>query len=62
MLPPRYFHLLATQVSPLWDELSGGKQHLFTRERQKELFNMAVTIPNALLDGIDETKLRPWAV
>ncbi len=57
-LPAGHFDRLAFQVHQLRDDLSEGKKGNCTRERVKELFDVAVTFLNALMDGVDETKLR----
>ncbi|HLJ95896.1 MAG TPA: hypothetical protein VKU02_22165 [Gemmataceae bacterium] len=57
-LPAGHFDRLISQVHQLRDDLSRGKKGNYTHERVKELFDVAVTFLNALMDGVDENKLR----
>ena len=46
-----------------WDilvkELSGGKQKAMSGQQVGELFEKALVFANALLSGIDKTRLKP---
>jgi hypothetical protein len=57
-LPAAHFSRLATNIGLLRDQLSGAKQGSYSRERMMELFHSSLLFLNALLEGIDETKLR----
>lgn len=57
-LAPAYFPNLCATITPLWDRLSGAKQDDLTREQVVELFGRGAAFLNALMDGVDETKLR----
>ena len=57
-LPGAHCTRLTTNVGPLRDQLSGAKQGSSPRERVRELFHSSLLFLKALLDGIDETKLK----
>ena len=57
-LDPGYFDRLAAQAGPLLDELSGSKNAEMPREQVTRLFNRGVLFLVALLEGINETRLR----
>jgi hypothetical protein len=40
-------------------ELSGAKQASMSRQHLTEIYHRALLFVNSLLDGIDETRLRP---
>jgi hypothetical protein len=57
-LPPGHVDRVAADAAPLMAQLSGGKQNEIPRDRQVELFHWGVSFLNALMNGIDESKLR----
>ena len=64
-LDSRYFERLAIDGAALLDQLSGGKQKAMSGQQVGELFDKAVhkhkalVFVNALLRGIDNTRLKP---
>jgi hypothetical protein len=53
-----HFEGLATEWDSLSNDLAGAKQGRLSRQQVSELFNRGVLFLNALLESIDETKLR----
>jgi hypothetical protein len=58
MLSAGYLDALASDVEPLMKQLSGAKQGELDRQHLMGLFNRGLLFLNAVLDGIDEGKLR----
>jgi hypothetical protein len=58
-LDSRYFERLAIDGAALLDQLSGGKQKAMSGQQVGELFDKALVFVNALLRGIDNTRLKP---
>ncbi len=58
-LPPDYFDRLGIDADRLMDELSKAKQIHMDRVLVTEVFKRGLLFLNALMDGIDETLLRP---
>ncbi len=58
-LPVRYFADLGATAKRLLPTLSGAKQIDLPQERVSELFYQGVSFLNALLESLDEAKLRP---
>jgi ketopantoate reductase len=58
-LPEDHLERLASDTDTVLNDLSATKQADIDRERQTELFRRGVLILNALLESIDETRLRP---
>ena len=54
-----YFERLAVDWDILVKELSGGKQKAMSGQQVGELFEKALVFANALLSGIDKTRLKP---
>ncbi len=54
-----YFERLAVDWDTLVKELSGGKQKAMSGQQVGELFDKALVFANALLSGIDKTRLKP---
>jgi len=53
-----HFDRLATDWHSLSNRLSGAKQAKLSRQQVSELFHQGLVFLNALLDSIDETRLR----
>jgi hypothetical protein len=58
-LSTQHFERLADNAHGLIDELSGGKQSAISRDSLINLHQKSVLLIKALLDSVDETKLRP---
>jgi len=54
-----YFERLAVDWDVLVKELSGGKQKAMSNKQVGELFDKTLVFANALLSGIDKTRLKP---
>jgi len=54
-----YFECLVVDWDILVKELSGGKQKAMSGQQVGELFEKALVFANALLSGIDKTRLKP---
>jgi hypothetical protein len=61
-LDASYFERLAVDWDILVKELSGGKQKSMSGQQVGELFDKALVFANALLSGIDKTRLKPSSV
>jgi len=57
-LPATHFEVLGADGDRLLDDLSKSKQAGLSREEVSELFYRSLALLNALLDSIDETRLR----
>ena len=57
-LPTAHFDRLGTETDRLMDRLSSYKQDRLHRDAMNELFMEGITLLKALLDGIDESKLK----
>jgi hypothetical protein len=58
-LPPSHFSSLCATIDPLWSQLSGAKQDDLTREEVAALFGQGIAFLTALMDGVDESVLKP---
>lgn len=58
-LLPDHFIRLGRDAGELLDRLSAAKQANMSRERMMELFHEGLLFLNALMDSIDENRLRP---
>jgi hypothetical protein len=61
-LDASYCERLAVDWDILVKELSGGKQKAMSGQQVGELFDKALVFANALLSGIDKTRLKPSSV
>jgi len=57
-LPPDHFDRIGADAETLIDQLSAAKQTRIDREQLMECFNRGLLFLNALLDSIDEGRLR----
>jgi hypothetical protein len=58
-LPASHFEKIGNDAKALMDELSGAKQGAADRQHLKIMFSRGVVLLNALLESVDETRLRP---
>jgi hypothetical protein len=59
MLSPDHFDRLGLDAESLMNQLSGAKQGGMGRDQLAEFFNQGLLFLNALMDSIDEAKVRP---
>jgi hypothetical protein len=57
-MPANHFERLGTDAETLMNELSGAKQTDMSRSQLAEFFNRGLLFLNALMDSIDESRLR----
>ena len=58
-LPTDHLERQAPDMERVLNDLTTAKQAAMPRQRQTELFHRGILVLNALLDSIDETRLRP---
>jgi hypothetical protein len=58
-IPAGQFDKLGNDAKLLWGELSGAKQAGMDRQRLMSLIQRGLLLLNGLLEGVDESKLRP---